>query len=73
MNAVAVATQPLVIMKQLSENLELICFRNAEGVALDDGKIAIPDAMLDTKLVNWTGTICLLLHLPRAFFYAATA
>jgi hypothetical protein len=48
----AVATQPKLIMKQLSENLELICFSASEGVAPDDWKIAIPDAMLD-KLVNW--------------------
>jgi hypothetical protein len=48
----AVATQPKLIMKQLSENLQLVCFSNSEGVANNDWKIAIPDAMLD-KLVNW--------------------
>jgi hypothetical protein len=48
----AVATQPKLIIKQFGENLELVCFSNSEGVALDDWKIAIPDAMLD-KLVNW--------------------
>jgi hypothetical protein len=47
-----VATQPKLIMKQLSEELQLVCFSNSEGVADDDWKIAIPDAMLD-KLVNW--------------------
>jgi hypothetical protein len=48
----AVATQPNLIMKQLSENLQLVCSSNSEGVADSDWQIAIPDAVLD-KLVNW--------------------
>jgi hypothetical protein len=34
----AVETQPKLIMKQLSESLEIICFRNSEGIPImDDG------------------------------------
>jgi hypothetical protein len=48
----AVAAQPKLIMKELSEDLQLECFSNSEGVANNDWKIATSDAMLD-KLVNW--------------------
>jgi hypothetical protein len=40
-------------MNQLSENLEVGCFKDSEGIALDDWKIAIPDATMLYKLVKW--------------------
>jgi hypothetical protein len=48
----AIATDPKMSMKQMSQNLELLCHSNSNGVDPDDWKIVIPDAMLD-KLINW--------------------
>jgi hypothetical protein len=40
-------------MNQLNENLELGCFRDSEGIALDNWQIAIPDTTMHYKLVKW--------------------
>jgi transposase InsO family protein len=48
----AIATDPNMIMKQMSPDVELLCRSNSNGVDPDDWKIVIPDAMLD-KLIEW--------------------
>jgi hypothetical protein len=48
----AVATDPKLVVKQMSPILELLCHSNSNGADADDWKIVVPNAMLD-KLVNW--------------------